>query len=202
MSGALELPRLHDPPLVLRAFTPADASLVVEASSDPLIPLITTVPPTPDGGSVRAFLDRQHQRAVTGQGYSFAIADARTDQGLGQMGLWPLPSGRASIGYWVAASARRRGVARMTLQTVSAWGLSLPHVHRLELYVEPWNEGSWRAAEAAGYIREGLLRGWQDVGGQRRDMYMYSLLRTDPGAPPAPDRRRGQARAGGPSSVR
>lgn len=81
VSDALELPRLYDPPLVLRAFTPADAGLVVEASSDPLIPLITTVPPAADAGAVRAFLDRQHQRAVTGQGYSFAIADARTDRG-------------------------------------------------------------------------------------------------------------------------
>ena len=186
MSGALELPRLYDPPLLLRAFAPTDAGLVVEASSDPLIPLITTVPSTADPASVRAYLDRQHQRAVTGQGYSFAIADARTDQGLGQIGLWPLPNGRASIGYWVAASARRRGVARDALQTVSAWGLSLPHVHRLELYVEPCNEGSWRAAEAAGYIREGLLRGWQDVGDQRRDMFMYSRLRNDPGLLPAP----------------
>ena len=66
---------------------------------------------------------------------------------------------------------------------VSAWGLSLPEIHRLELYVEPSNEGSWRAAERAGYVREGLLRSWQPVGGHRRDMYMYSRLFTDPAAP-------------------
>jgi RimJ/RimL family protein N-acetyltransferase len=47
---------------------------------------------------------------------------------------------------------------------------------RLELYVEPWNEGSWRAAEAIGYKREGLLRAWQMVGDARKDMYMYSVL--------------------------
>lgn len=122
MSAALELARLYDLPLVLRAFTPADASLVVEASTDRLIPLITTVPLAADAGAVRAFLDRQHQRAVTGQGYSFAIADARTDQGSGQIGLWPLPNGRASIGYWVAPSARRRGVARRAFGAVSIWG--------------------------------------------------------------------------------
>ncbi len=52
-------------------------------------------------------------------------------------------------------------------------------VHRLELYVEPWNDGSWRAAERVGYRREGLLRSWQSVGHQRRDMYMYSLLPSD-----------------------
>ena len=52
----------------------------------------------------------------------------------------------------------------------------MPGVERLELYVEPWNEGSWRAAEAAGYQREGLLRAWQRVGDARGDMYMYSIL--------------------------
>jgi [ribosomal protein S5]-alanine N-acetyltransferase len=183
MPAALELPRLCRPPLVLRAFTSADAALVAEASHDPLIPIITTLPTTADAVSVRAFLNRQHERAATGQGYSFAIADAITDQGLGQIGLWPLGDGRASIGYWVAASARRRGVAQHALRLVSAWGLTLPDVHRLELYVEPWNEGSWRAAERASYTREGLLRRWQEVGGQRRDMYMYSRLPSDP-APP------------------
>jgi len=161
---------------------------VVEASGDPLIPAITTVPVSPDPDSVHAYIERQHQRARTGQGYSFAIADAATDRGLGQIGLWPLRDGRASIGYWVAPSARRRGIASSALVVISAWGLLLPGLARLELYVEPWNEGSWRAAEKAGYQREGLLRSWQQVGDQRRDMYMYSLLAPvqGPPAPPTP----------------
>jgi RimJ/RimL family protein N-acetyltransferase len=57
--------------------------------------------------------------------------------------------------------------------------LSLDGIHRVELYAEPWNEGSWRAAERVGYRREGLLRSWQQVGARRRDMYMYSLLPDD-----------------------
>jgi RimJ/RimL family protein N-acetyltransferase len=36
--------------------------------------------------------------------------------------------------------------------------MSIPEAERLELYVEPWNQASWRAAEANGYQREGLLR--------------------------------------------
>lgn len=68
------------------------------------------------------------------------------------------------------------GIGHGSPSVISAWGLGLDQVHRLELYVEPWNEGSWRAAENAGYQREGLLRGWQQVGGQWRDMFMYSLV--------------------------
>lgn len=188
MSNELQLPHLRDAPLVLRAFAAADAALVMEAGADPLIPLITTVPKGPvEPAAAQAFIERQHRRARTGQGYSFVIADAETDRGLGQIGLWPIGHGRASVGYWVAPAARRRGVAQHALQIVSTWGLSLPDMHRLELYVEPWNEGSWRAAERAGYLREGLLRNWQPVGGQRRDMFMYSRLPADPDIPADPD---------------
>lgn len=164
---------------MLRAFSAADAPLVREASADPLIPLITTVPSPADDDALHTFIERQHERARSGQGYSFAIADAATDRALGQIGLWPLEHGRASIGYWIALSARRRGLATAALEVVSAWGLALPGLARLELYIEPWNEGSWRAAERAGYQREGLLRSWQEVGGRRRDMYMYALLRLE-----------------------
>lgn len=162
--------------MVLRAFTAADAPLIAEASTDPLIPLITTVPASPDPTSVQAFIERQHERATSGTGYSFAIADASTDTGLGQIGLWPLGDERASVGYWVAPSFRRRGIASRSLALISEWGLGIAGLARLELYIEPWNERSWRTAEQVGYQREGLLRSWQQVGDQRRDMYMYSLV--------------------------
>jgi len=162
----------------LRGFVPADASLISEASSDPLIPLITTVPRTADPAEALAFIDRQHARLRNGEGYSLAITVTATGAAIGQIGLWlrDLAFGRASVGYWIAPSARRQGYAAAAIDVLSSWGLALPGVHRLELYVEPWNEGSWRAAERAGYRREGLLRSWQAVGDERRDMYMYARL--------------------------
>jgi ribosomal-protein-alanine N-acetyltransferase len=185
----LLIPRLEEPPLVLRGFLEDDVPLIQQAADDPLIPLITTVPTTTDPAAASAFIARQHLRATQGEGYSFAIAHANTGTAFGQIGLWlrDLQQGRASIGYWIAASYRRRGLARHALATISAWGLRLPGIDRLQLYVEPWNEGSWRAAERVGYQREGLLRSWERVGDQRRDMYMYSLLPTDDSSqPPAP----------------
>lgn len=171
--GGLTLPRLSRPPVVLRPFSAADTPAVREAALDPLIPLITTVPAVPDDTTLRAYLDRQQARAATGRGYSLAIADAATNEAVGQIGLWPHDDGRASIGYWIAPSARRRGYASHALQALSQWGLGVLDVARLELYIEPDNEPSWRTAERAGYQREGLLRSWQTVGDDRRDMYMY-----------------------------
>lgn len=59
---------------------------------------------------------------------------------------------------------------------VTDWAETLPEIQRLQLFVEPWNEGSWRTARACGYQREGLLRRWQRVGAELEDMYVYSRL--------------------------
>ena len=176
-----ELPVITHPPIMLRAFCDEDAGLVQSVAGDPLIPLITTVPASGNLDDARAYIERQHERLVSGQGYSFAIADAATGDAVGQIGLWlrNISEGRVSTGYWVASQFRRRGFVMAALAAVSRWGLSVEGVHRIELYVEPWNEGSWRAAQHVGYRREGLLRSWQQVGPDRRDMYVYSLLPQD-----------------------
>lgn len=175
--GALTLPELQGDHVRLRAFSHADIPTVLDAATDALIPVLTTVPDTQDPSLAAAFIDRQHDRARSGTGYSFAIADER-DVAVGQIGLWlrNIDHGRVSLGYWIAPAARRRGYAADALRTLASWGEGLPQVRRLELYVEPWNEGSWRAAERAGFEREGLLRSWEPVGAERRDMFMYSRI--------------------------
>lgn len=72
---------------------------------------------------------------------------------------------------------RRHGYVVAALRALSDWALSLEEVHRIELFVELWNEGSRRAAERCGYQREGLLPSWQQVGDQRKDMYVYGIVR-------------------------
>jgi RimJ/RimL family protein N-acetyltransferase len=84
--------------------------------------------------------------------------------------------GRVSIGYWIASSHRQKGAARSALSALSLWAFTQPGIHRLELYVGPWNEGSWRTAQRSGFMRKGLLRRWLEVDGRRKDMYMYSRV--------------------------
>lgn len=182
MNELLAMPRLGGEEIVLREFDRRDVPVVLEAGKDPLIPLITTVPAAGDAEEAIAWVGRQHQRLRDGLGYSFCVARAGDDQALGQIGLWPHRHGRgrAMIGYWIASEFRGAGVATTALSLLSAWAVDHPGVHRLELYVEPWNEGSWRAAERVGFVREGLMRRWEAVGDEPRDMFMYSLLPDDP----------------------
>ena len=172
------LPRLRRGPVVLRAFEERDAGLVVSAASDDLIPWITTVPTSGSRRDAVEYIARQHSRLKSGAGYSFGIADSETDAAVGQIGLWlrDIDEARATTGYWIGPGHRRRGYLTAALQALTDWALTLDEVERLQLFVEPWNEGSWRAAERCGYQREGFLRSWQQVGQQRKDMFVYSIL--------------------------
>ncbi|MFC8964896.1 GNAT family N-acetyltransferase [Streptomyces sp. NPDC057094] len=168
----------------LRPWRLSDLPLVREASEDDYIPLITTVPsPCTDAAGV-AFIERQWSRATTGAGYTFVVV-ASDGRPVGQVGLWlkDLAQGRASMGYWVARSpgrqvarsARGRGAAVAAVDAVAHWALRTLRIPRLELWIEPGNTASVRTAERAGFQREGLLRKGQQVGDERRDMFMYAL---------------------------
>lgn len=161
----------------LRPFEADDVAAVIDASTDPLIPMVTSVPADADSAAAAAFIERQHARATDGSGYSFAVEVAGIC--VGQIGLWirDLDQGRATVGYWIRPASRRRGYAVAALRTLSALAFATVEVDRLQLFVEPWNEASWHAAERAGYEREGLLRSWQRVGDERRDMLVYALTR-------------------------
>ena len=176
------MPRLAHDLVALREFASDDALVIGSGAGDPLIPLITTVPASGSGHDSEAYLQRQRDRLRDGAGYSFAIANSTTDEAVGQIGLWTheIASGRASTGYWIAPQFRRRGYATAALRTLTAWAMTFQEVQRLQLFVEPWNEGSWRAAEASGYQREGLLHRWERVGDEYKDMYVYSVIRSPP----------------------
>ena len=177
----LVVPTLEAGAIRLRPFRLSGLHVVREAGQDEKIVSITTVPPRFSEEEGRLFSQRQWRRATDGTGYSFAIADAATEQALGLMGLWlrNIDEGRGCLGYWVASSGRGRGAAAQAVTSVSRWALDHLQIPRLELYVEPWNEASVRTAERADFQREGLLRSWQAVGAGRRDMWMYSLLPSD-----------------------
>jgi RimJ/RimL family protein N-acetyltransferase len=164
----------------LRRFEFTDLDLVRRASDDPVIPFVSTVPCPFTEEDGRSYIARQRRRLLDGYGYSFVIADAGGG-GVGSIGLWlrDIDQGRAQVGYWVAAAGRRRGAAGNALRAVSRWAMSTLAVARLEIHVEPWNAASVRTAESAGYQLEGLCRSWQEVGGERRDMYAFSLVASD-----------------------
>ena len=169
-------------PVILREFSAADLLMVQELSTDPYVPLIGTLPPNASRQDAQDYIDRQRGRLAEGAGFSFAIAEADTNRAVGGIGLWlaTLRYGRATAGYSVIPSARGRGVASAALTALTTFAWTIPALHRIELYIEPWNAASVKTAERAGYVREGLLRSHQEIGGRRRDMLLYATIRESP----------------------
>lgn len=142
---------------MLREFVDDDVRLAVEFGTDPYIPLIGSLPAHPTADQALEWVRRQRGRLAEGSGYSLAIAESANGRAVGAIGLWlrDLPAGRGSVGYAVAPASRGRGIASRALSALTAFAWTIPAVHRVELYVEPWNTSSIRVARTAGYEQEG-----------------------------------------------
>jgi RimJ/RimL family protein N-acetyltransferase len=100
---------------------------------------------------------------------------------VGSMGLRIDEADRdiAEAGYMVAPAARGRGVATTALRLVSRWALEDLGMARVHLTTHVDNRASQRVAERAGFRREGILRSWEELRGERLDLMMYSLVGAD-----------------------
>jgi RimJ/RimL family protein N-acetyltransferase len=181
-----------DPPLVegqvrLRWLRDDDAAAVATACQDPEIPRWTFMEEGLTQEGAAAWIERSRRLRASGAMARFAIAGADDDLLLGQVGVAidrPRVSGEAF--YWVAAPARRRGVAVTALRLMSRWALGSLGLERLQLFADPANSASQRVAERAGYVREGTLRSYQPFKGRRMDAVVFSLLPADLKRPPGP----------------
>jgi RimJ/RimL family protein N-acetyltransferase len=177
---AIEFPveGLSDGVVRLRLMADSDLPAVVAAVQDPQIPRYATVP-DPYGDEEA----RHWQRMATtgfeaGTDLATLIVEPSDDALLGAIGVHGLcpETGRCSAGYWVAARARRQGVATRALRLICGFAFEQLAAARIELWIEPENVPSQRVAERVGFAREGLLRSFMPIGDVRRDMLMYSLL--------------------------
>jgi RimJ/RimL family protein N-acetyltransferase len=170
---------LRDTSLILRPPSDGDVSAVTAACQDrEMARFIPGFPSPYSEDDARGWVASRNQ---DGTSKTFVIVDAETgalygaiEVRLGEIG---------SIGYWVAAEARGRGVATSALILLSRWAVTEGGVERLELTTHPDNVASQRVAEKAGFTREGILRSHMHFSEGRRDSVMFSLLPEDLGGP-------------------
>lgn len=167
-------PPLRDDVVILREWREADVPAVVRICQDAEIPRFTRVPSPYTERDAREFLARHDDEEM-----GFAIADPRTDEILGAIGLRDVGEARAEFGYWVAANARGRGVASRALALFARWALTEGGFARAHLFTHVDNPASQRAAERAGFRREGVLRAYMLIRGERHDAVIFGLTRED-----------------------
>ena len=142
--------------LVLRPFESGDVAGIVEACCDAETARFVLHLPSPyTEDDARRYIDQTREWASSGDRTPFAIADAETDALLGAIDVRLGEEG--SIGYWVAPSARNRGVATRALELLSRWAVQERGVRRMLLTTHPDNVASQRVAEKAGFHRAGVV---------------------------------------------
>jgi len=97
-------------------------------------------------------------------------------------GQWgPGPGSRCPmIGIWLRPEYRGRGIGAAAQTLLVDVLFSHTTTNRVEAHTDVENVPEQRALEAAGFQREGLVRGAQWRDGAYRDGYLYAVLRGDP----------------------
>jgi RimJ/RimL family protein N-acetyltransferase len=171
---------LTDGVVTLRAWREADIPSVVRICQDPEIARFTRVPSPYTEEHAIGFLERHEEEEL-----GFAIVEADDeDTVLGAIGMRDDGEGRGEFGYWVAAEARGRGVAARALRLLVEWGFGEVGLDRLQVFTHVDNPGSQRTAERAGFRREGVLREYMLIKGQRHDAVIYGLTAQDVASAP------------------
>jgi RimJ/RimL family protein N-acetyltransferase len=172
---------LTDGVVTLRHVSPAHTEAVFRACQDPEIPRWTSVPAPYEHRHAVEFVHASVTSWREGTGAHFVIADSADDRLVGAIGLVGIDPERsaAEVGYWVAAEARGRGTATRAVELLAAWALDDLGLVRLSLRVYAGNLRSERVAQKAGFRREGAFRSYEERGGERVDLVLYSLLASD-----------------------
>lgn len=170
----LTVPHLEDDVIRLRPFTLDDVPAVTAACRDPEIPRWTLVPTDYSEDIAREWIGRVV--APTESDLALAVEDRDTGRLAGSISISIVKPSVGEFGYWAVAEFRGRGLTTRALRLFSRWAIDELGLARLQLGTIPGNVASERVAEKAGFRREGLLRSYVDQRGERRDVYLWSLL--------------------------
>lgn len=177
-----ETPALSDGVIKLRPWALEDARFLQAASADPSIQRYSLLRSRPftaaeaqeelqDCGTT-SWLTFDVAGRPTG---SLVITDAVTNEPLGQCGVDGWSQDAAQIGYWVAPTARGRGVATRGVVQLTNWLFDLG-ASRVFLTVVADNDASMRVAQRAGFVLEGTASERSVGRGQHHDVLVFAIV--------------------------
>ena len=187
-----EVPTLRGDGVVLRRWRDSDAEAVVEACNDPVTRLwLGSLPDPYTRDTALAFIENREEAHAVGRGIHWAAAVDDDAPAVGSFSLMARAGGDspirqvAEVGYWMAPSARGRGIATTAVRLIvrhafvvtDDGGLGL---RRLLLAHAHGNIGSQTVAVRNGFVHTGTERSAERLGdGSYVDLHWYDLLATD-----------------------
>jgi RimJ/RimL family protein N-acetyltransferase len=181
------LPELQADGIRLRALRASDAKRVVEACNDERTQYWLAGMPSPyQLSDAEAFIEGRLENLATGEGVSWAIADADSDELIGNVSVFDMNNRidktHAEIGYWLHPDARGRGVMTTAVRLVIEQAIKPIEDggfgrRRLVLFAAEGNAASAHVAEVNGFThvgRERLAGPLRD--GRYADIHAFDLL--------------------------
>jgi ribosomal-protein-alanine N-acetyltransferase len=132
--------------------------------------------PAADGAGVVEFYEACRQEGCL---LHLVIADRRSDAYLGEAMVALGEHRVGEVGCCLVPAARGRGIATEMLRMLTDWAFAALGLGRVQVFVAPENVPALRLAESAGFQREGVLRSYSEIDGERLDAVVHSRLPGD-----------------------
>ena len=168
------LPLSLDDHVTLRRWRADDAADVAAACSDPEIARWIPVPAPYPLNEARRYIGLTEQWWQAREIYVLCVAE--NDRAIGSISM-RLDRDRPSIGYWLVASARGRGIMSRAVRAMARWAGETLGLHHVWIFVQPANVASRAVAERAGFVEDAERVTWPDA--KERVLYRMALRTID-----------------------
>jgi ribosomal-protein-alanine N-acetyltransferase len=115
-------------------------------------------------------------------GETYFLVSLENDNPIGGISISNIRYGVARsciIGYWMGLEYAGKGYMLKSVLALSNYVFNELGLYRIEAACLPNNKRSSQLLENAGFMREGIVRKYLEIDGERRDHVLYSLLRDD-----------------------
>lgn len=173
---------LSDGHLLLRPANERDIPEVLIAyQDDPLLHVRLGEDRPPSGAELGSRAENAEAARQAGTHAMLTIVEPSSDDCRGQLYVQNLDweNARAELGIWLVPQVRGRGLAARALRLAAGWLFDVSRLQRLALLTHPGNTAMIGAGAAAGFVTEGVLRGYERERGRRVDLLVMSLLPED-----------------------
>jgi RimJ/RimL family protein N-acetyltransferase len=155
--------------------------ILIAYQDDPRLHVVLGHERPPSGAQLGRLCEEQPGERRSGTHAVLSILESGSDVCRGQINVHHVDweNARTDLGVWLAPQVRGRGLGSAALALVATWLLRQVGLERVQIKTEPDNDPMMHAAQAAGFVTEGVLRSYGREHGTRIDLAIMSFVRSD-----------------------